>query len=170
MEGIRRTFLDPAVIEEAKRRARALIRSRTAKPVQSHALRRQELQVQIENLADAIAQGALRASPMIAEKLRLAEEDLARLAAQAKVPIAHVEQLIPRLVEEIERAMVELPRTLAAGNIDLARQELRATSAPSVSWPSPRGCLLYSERSFVEAVVMRARGTMESIVGSGGRI
>jgi hypothetical protein len=30
--------------------------------------------------------------------------------------------------------------------------------------------LLYRERGFVEAAVMRAGGTMESIVGSGGRI
>jgi hypothetical protein len=58
LDGVRRQFLDPAVLEEAKRRARALIRARTAKPVQSHAPRMRELQAQIENLADAVAQGA----------------------------------------------------------------------------------------------------------------
>jgi hypothetical protein len=61
--------------------------------------------VQIENLADAIAQGALRASPSIAAKLREAEEELAGLEAQGRQPTADVERLIPRLTEEIERAV-----------------------------------------------------------------
>lgn len=171
MEGIRRTFLDPAVIEEAKRRARALIRTRTAKPMQSQAQRRHALQAQIENLADAIAQGALRASPSIAAKLRDAEEELARLAAQAKVPAGDVERLIPRLVEEIVLAVQELPKALAAGNIDLARQELKAHLGAIRVVAEPTRMRLYSERNAAEAVIARAvGGTMESIVGSGGRI
>lgn len=170
MDGIRRIFLDPAVIEEGKRRARALIRARTAKPVQSHAQRRQELQSQIENLADAIAQGVLRASPAIADKLRSAEEELARLAAQAKAPVADIEQLIPRLAEEIKQAMEALPKTLAAGNVDLARQELKGYLGSIRVVAEPTRMLLYSERGFVEAAIMRAGGTMGGNVGSGGRI
>jgi hypothetical protein len=126
LDGVRRQFLDPAVLKEAKRRARALIRARTAKPVQSHLPRLKELQAQIENLCDAVAQGVLRASPSIAAKLREAEEELARLEAQTSTPpAADIERLIPRLAEEIERAVMELPKTLAAGNLDLARQELK---------------------------------------------
>jgi len=83
MEGIRRTFLDPAVIEEGKRRARALIRARTTPATRSSGLRLKELQAEIENLTDAIAHGVLRSSPAIAEKLRSAEEDLQRIEAQA---------------------------------------------------------------------------------------
>jgi len=34
-DGVRRQFLDPDVLDEAKRRARALIRARAVKPAQS---------------------------------------------------------------------------------------------------------------------------------------
>jgi hypothetical protein len=166
MEGIRRTFLDPQVIEEAKRRARALIRSRTAKPAQWHAQRRQDLEAQIANLAEAIAQGSLRASPA----LRTVEEELAGLSAQAKQPSADVERLIPQLVQEIERAVRELPKTLAAGNVDLARQELKGYFGSIRVMAEPTQMLLYSERNLAEAVIARAAGGMASNVGSGGVI
>jgi site-specific DNA recombinase len=171
MQGIRRTFLDPAVIEEVKRRARALIRARTAKPVQSHAQRRQELQAQVENLADAIAAGALRSSPALAEKLRAAEEELAHLDSQAVRPVADIERLIPKLAEEIVLAMEALPQTLAEGNVDLARQELKGHLGSIRVVAEPTRMLLYSERGLVEAAIMRAAGgSMKGIDGSGGRI
>lgn len=168
LQGICRLFLDPDVIDEAKRRARALIRARTTAPAQSCGPRMKELQAQIENLADAIAQGALRASPVIAERLRSAEEELARIDAQASRPTADVERLIPRFAEEIQRAVEALPKTLAAGNVDLARQELKGYLGSIRVVAEPTRMLLYSERSFVEAAIMRASGTMEGIVGSGG--
>jgi site-specific DNA recombinase len=171
LDGVRRQFLDPAVLDEAKRRARALIRARTAKPVQSYAPRMKELQAQIENLADAVARGALRASPSIAAKLRETEDELARLAAQASTPpAADIERLIPRLGEEIERAVRQLPKTLAAGNLDLARQELKALVGSIQVVAEPTEMLLYSETGFVEAALKRAAGGMASINGSGGLI
>jgi lauroyl/myristoyl acyltransferase len=67
----------------------------------------------------------VRASPSIAAKLRESEDELARLHAQAnEPPTADIERLVPRLAEEIERAVRELPKTVAAGNVGLARQEL----------------------------------------------
>jgi site-specific DNA recombinase len=172
LDGVRRQFLDPAVLEEAKRRARALIRARTAKPVQPNALRMKELRAQVENLAEAIAQGVLRSSPAIAAKLRAAEEELERLQSQASpAPAADIERLIPRLAEEIERAVLELPKTLAAGNLDLARQELKGYLGSIRVVAEPARMLLYSERNLAEAVIARmAGGNMASINGSGGRI
>ncbi len=171
LDGVRRQFLDPAVLEEAKRRARALIRARTAKPAQSHLPRMKELQAQIENLADAIAQGALRASPALAAKLGSAEEELERLGSQPSTPpAADIERLIPRLAEEIEKAVRELPKTLAAGNVDLARQELKGLVGSIQVVAKPTEMLLYSETGFVQVALKRAVGGMASINGSGGRI
>lgn len=65
--------------------------------------------------------GRARSSPALAAKLREAEDELACLEAQASTPpAADIERLIPRLAEEIEKAVRELPKTLAAGNVDLA--------------------------------------------------
>jgi hypothetical protein len=166
------SFLAPAVLDEAKRRARALIRARTGRPVQPNAQRVKELQAQIENLSEAVAQDALRASPSIAAKLRETEEELARLQAQAESapPTADIERLIPRLGEEVERAVRELAKTLAAGNVDLARQELRGLVGRIRVVAKPTQMLLYSETGFVEAALKRAVGNMASINGSGGRI
>jgi site-specific DNA recombinase len=170
LAGVRQQFLDPAVIEEAKRRAWVLIRARTAKPPETQAPRIRVLNEEIGHLADAIAQGVLRASPAIAERLRSSEEELARLEAQASRPTADIEQLIPRLTEELERAVEALPKTLAAGNIDLARQELKGFLGSIRVVAEPTRMLLYSERGFVEAALMRAAGSMASIVGSGGAL
>ncbi|HUN74387.1 MAG TPA: recombinase family protein [Steroidobacteraceae bacterium] len=171
LAGVQRLFLDPAVLEEAKRRARALIRARTAQPAQPDAQRRRELQARIENLADAVAQGALRASPSIAAKLREAEEELASLEAQASAQRhADIELLIPQLAEELERAVRELPKTLAAGNVDLARQELKGYLGSIRVVAEPTRMRLYSERNAVEVALKRAVGGMASINGSGGRI
>ena len=118
----------------------------------------------------ASAWATLRASPSIAAKLRDAEDELARLEAQASAPIADVEVLIPRLAEEIERAARELPKTLATGNVDRARQELKALLGTIRVVAKPTEMLLFSETGFVEAALKRAAGGMASIVGSGGRL
>jgi hypothetical protein len=69
---------------------------------------------------------------------------------------------LAHIAEEIERAVRELPKTLAAGNIDLAGQELKGYHGSIRIVAEPTRMLLYSERGFVEAAVMRAVGTMES--------
>jgi site-specific DNA recombinase len=168
--GVQRIFLDPAVLDEAKRRARALIRARTEKPAETNGPRIKELQDQVANLADAIAAGALRASPAIAAKLRDAEDELARLRSEAKAPIADVELLLPQLAGEIERAVRELPKALAEGNVDLARQELKGLVGSISVVAEPTEMLLFSENGFVQAALKRAAGRMASIVGSGGVI
>lgn len=170
LAGVQQRFLDPAVLDEAKRRARALIRERTAKPVESAAPRIKALQGQVANLADAIATGALRASPSIAAKLREAEDELERLQSEARAPTADVELLLPKLAQEIERAVRDLPKALAEGNVDLARQELKGLLGSVRVVAEPTEMLLFAETGFVQAALKRAVGRMEGIVGSGGRI
>jgi site-specific DNA recombinase len=170
LDGIRRIFLAPAVLEEGQRRARALIRARAPKP-DTGAKRTCSLKEEIANLIDAIAQGALRSSPAIAEKLRAAEEELAGLEAQPARPIADVERLIPHLAEEIRSGVEALPATLAAGNVDLARQELQGYLGSIRVVAEVSRMLLYSERNLAEAVIARVAGAkLARINGSGGRI
>ena len=173
LAGIRRTFLDPQVLEEAKRRARALIRASTveSKPADANAKRVRALKEEIDNLVSAVAQGALRSSPSIAAKLRGADEELEQLEESLVRPVGDVERLLPRLADEIERAMLELSETLWTGDVDRARQELKGHLGSIRVVAEPTRMLLYSERNAVEAALVRAAGSrMESIVGSGGRI
>jgi hypothetical protein len=72
--------------------------------------------------------------------IRAAEEELARLEGAPARPIADVERLIPRLAEEIRSGVEALPKTLAAGNVDLARQELKGYLGSIRVGPSPRKC------------------------------
>jgi hypothetical protein len=134
--------------------------------VQLHAQRRQELQAEIEKPSGRHRARRAQSFPINRGKLREAVEELARLVAQAKAPIADVERLIPQLAEEIERAVRQLPITLAAGNVDLARHELKGYLG-SIRVAEPTRMLLYSERGFVEAAVMRAGGTMEVLLVAG---
>ena len=171
MEGIQRVYLQPQVLEEAQRRARALIKARTAKhEPDARAPRIRTLREEIANLTDAIARGALRSSPAIAERLRAAEEGLAALEAQPTRPPADVELLIPRLLEEIRAGVEALPKRLAEGNVDLARQELKGYLGAVRVVAEPTRMLLYSEKNAAEAVIARAGGSMGSFVGSGGRL
>jgi len=58
-------------------------------------------------------------------------------------------------------------RRLAAGNVDLARLEPKGYLGSIRVVADPTQMLLYSERGFVEAALMRAAGNIASIVGSG---
>jgi hypothetical protein len=60
LEGIRRIFMASDVLEEAQRRARALIKARTATQPEAGEARAHTLTKEIGNLTDAIAQGVLR--------------------------------------------------------------------------------------------------------------
>ena len=63
-----------------------------------------------------------------------------------------------------------MPETLAAGNVDLARQPLKGYLGSVRVVAEPTRMLLYSERNAVEAMLARAAGggNMASINGSGG--
>jgi guanylate kinase len=81
-----------------------------------------------ERMHARLCERAHDVSPSIAARLREAEEELSRLETQSSsAPAADIERLIPRLAEEIERAVRELPKTLTAENVDLAREELQGS-------------------------------------------
>ena len=68
--------------------------------------RESELASEIANLTDAIAGGALKSSPAIAQRLAKAEQELASLNAQEPLPRA--KKLIPAIADEYRAWVSEL--------------------------------------------------------------
>lgn len=172
VEGIKRDLRDPTVIEELCRRVRARLRTPKAKPIDSSA-RIATLQQQLDNLANAIASGALRASPTLATKLQAAEAELGQLQgaqAQPTAPKANVEQLLADLPKHASHAVERLEETLASGDVARGREELRSHVGTVSVEADDREIRLYGEREQREMKVLRAVGANSRIDGSGGRI
>lgn len=170
--GLKRQMRDPAVLDEICRRVRAL---RSQKPkAPDHRARIGQLKHEIENLADAIASGVLRASPTLAGRLASAERELGELeAAQAResAPKADVTQLLADLPARAHRAVEELEHTLAQGDVPRAREEIRGRVGAVIVDADAREIRLWSERGGVAASLLRvANAPYSSIDGSGGRI
>lgn len=81
---------------------------------------------EVANLVDAVASGALRTSPAIAERLAEAEAELVRLREVARSPkVVGIERRVPQAVDRY-RAMVERIETaLPEGDVDEFRGGLR---------------------------------------------
>ena len=101
LAGTKREPLRPEVIAEGRRRVSRALKGRKEKLVDAKRLA--QLQCEIANLTDAIAAGALRASPAIAGRLQTAEAELARLHAMK--PAAKVTAM-PAGIEDRWRAAV----------------------------------------------------------------
>jgi site-specific DNA recombinase len=170
LAGIKRELRSPEVIDEIVRRVRAALRARKPK-APDHSARIRQLRAEVENLADAIASGGLRASPTIAAKLTAAEGELERLTAQPEpVRMVDVTPLLADLPDRAERAVMRLEETLGAGDVPKAREEIRGHVGTVTIEADEREIRLYGERN-VAAVLLRAAGAAHSSIdGSGGRI
>lgn len=174
LAGIKRDLSSPEAIEEICRRVRAALKAGKPKAL-DHTGRIGQLKGEIENLADAIANGALRASPALAKRLTAAEEELERLtSAQGApaVPVADVTRLLADLPARAVRAVERLEETLAAGDVPRAREEIKQHVGAVRVEADENEIRLYSENG-AEAALLRAVGASAqhaSNVGSGGRI
>jgi hypothetical protein len=133
-----------------------------------------ELKRQIENLADAIACGALRASPTIAARLAGAEAELEQLehaSVTTRTPVPDVTRLLTDLPNRAIRAVDELERTLAAGDLVRAREELKRQVGTISVQADEQEIRLFGQYG-IETSLLRAVGEVShaSIGGSGGRI
>ncbi len=171
--GIKVEMRSPEVIDEICKRVRAALRAKTPK-APDHAARIAQLKVEVDNLADAVASGALRASPTLAKRLATAEAELQQLetaAVQAPAPAkAGVTRLLADLPARAERAVEELEGTLSRGDIARAREEIRRHVGTVTVEADEREIRLFSELGHVAAALLRANGTHASLFGSGGRI
>ncbi len=171
LKGIKRQMRDPAIIKEICAQVRAALRAPKPKAPDG-AARIAQLKVEIGNIADAIASGALRASPTMASRLAAAEAELERLetAARQTVPQADVTALLAGLETRALRAVDTLEETLAAGDIVRARQEIRDHVGVVTVEADEREIRLYGEQGQIAAALLRAAGSRASLCGSGGRI
>ena len=116
VSGIREDLQDPEVIGEVEKGVRAAIREQQrGKP--ANGKRIAELRREVENLVAAIASGALRSSPALAQRLQAAEAELARLEALQRVkpgaiviPDAHViRKAYGKLLERLDEVLTADP-------------------------------------------------------------
>jgi hypothetical protein len=178
LAGIRRAMQSQEVIDEICRRYRAARRNPKSKAPDVTEARMIELRAQVDNLADAIATGALRNSPALATRLAAAERELAELAeSRAPVPLRLDTRVTPlltdlpaRVAQAVERLEETLTQTLAAGDIARARSEIRAHVGTVKVEADAREVRLYSEQGVAVALLRAVGGPQASLVGSGGRI
>lgn len=171
LKGIKREMRDPAIIKEICSRVRAALRTPKLKAADG-APRIAQLKAEIGNISDAIANGALRASPTMATRLAAAEAELDSLeiaARQAAAP-KDVTALLAGLEARARRSVDKLEETLAAGDIPRARQEIRDHVGTVTVESDEREIRLYGERGHIAAAILRAAGSPASLYGSGGRI
>jgi hypothetical protein len=169
LAGIKRDLRSTEVVEEIALRIRAALRARNPKPTNDCA-RIAKLRAEVENLADAIASGALRASPTIAARLAAAESELDRLTA-VQSDLARVVDVTPLLGDlpgRAARAVEELEKTLASGDVHRARAQIKAHVGTVTVEADAREIRLYSDQGAMAAALLRTAGGNASLCGSGG--
>ena len=124
----------------------------------------------MENLTDAVASGAFRASTALAKRLAAAEEELAQLEAvqaQRATPAVNVERPLAELPTHAVRYLERLEETLAAGDLPAARQEIKAHVGTVTVEADEQEIRLWSEQGVAAYLLRAAAGSRCSFVGSG---
>lgn len=170
LDGLRSMLLAPGVIEEARRRAVAEVQ-KASRPDPAVTRRLAALRAEIDNLTDAIASGALRASRAIGDRLATAEAELTKLESQQPdTSVETVAKLTPRLVDHLRRAADDMPALLRGVNPERGRAVIsslvgditvRATEA-EVSFETKKGA--------VEGALIRLAGGKHTSVVAGARV
>jgi hypothetical protein len=164
LAGIKRALRSHEIIQEICRRVREALRKPKAKP-SSNAARVAELTAQVDNLADAIATGALRGSRSLAARLAAAEAELEELKGRQPAPArpaAEVTELLADLPARAVRAVDRLEEVLAGGDVARARQEIQSHVGTVTVESDDREIRLYSEQGAVETALLRAVGSNAS--------
>ena len=163
LKGIKCKLLAPEVIAEARQRIVRALKGRKATPVDPKRLR--ELQAQVSNLTDAIAAGALRASPAIATRLQAAEAELERILTAEPTPKvstlpAGIEGAWRKAVANLETVLTTHdPSRGRAALMDLIG-EIRVVSTPEeIRFETQKGAL--------EGAFFRATGSQQTFVVAG---
>lgn len=167
LAGIQSQLRRPEVIEEARRRIVSALRkapSVTAKPSQS---RQSELEAEVARIVDAIANGALRASPALAQRLLNAESELEALRAPVATPTRlDPAQLAPRIVDKYLQAIDRLPALLTE-TADRAREELRGLIGPIEVESNATEIRFRTKKGAVEGALSRMAGGPSVFVVAG---
>lgn len=159
LAGLRERLLAPDAIEAVRKRVLKLVRDRAKPRAEGSPNRIRELEAEVANLTDAIASGAFRSSPAIAERLSAAEAALARLRAEGKPPAEKkVAKLLPRVVDEHRAFVDDLAARLAEVDVHRARAALRRFYGELRAMPDGEDVRLEAEDGAVELAVLKAVG------------
>jgi site-specific DNA recombinase len=127
LRGIKSDLLTPEIIADIGREARQSLREAARATPPSDPRRLASVEEEIRNLVDAIASGALSASPAMAERLAQVEAELAALKVAARpVKPAEIERLVGLVVDRYRVIVEALERSLPEADIEQARAQLRA--------------------------------------------
>jgi site-specific DNA recombinase len=127
LRGIKSELLTPEIIADIGRETRQSLRGKTRVTPAPDPKRLASVEEEIRNLVDAIANGALRASPAMAERLAQAEAELASLKVAAHpVKTVDIERLVGRVMDRYRTMVEALERSLPEADIEQARADLRA--------------------------------------------
>ena len=129
LSGIRDELLSAESVREACRRVRLRLRQKATSAVPVERIRQAEAAV--ANLTEALATGALRASPTLAARFEAAERELAQLKAreaQASLPASSA--LLPDIASRYRRLARDLARSLQRTDVDRPRIELGRLLGP----------------------------------------
>lgn len=120
LDGIKRELLSEDAIQAAIDAAHRVIREQAEQPTADPA-RIEELRTEIENLTDAIASGALKSSPALADRLVRAEREIEALETQAARPAVQAMQMIPRIAHEYRAWIDDLETVLSPEGVTQGR-------------------------------------------------
>lgn len=115
-----------------------------------------KLQREISNLTDAIASGALKASPALAGRLHETEEKFASL--RVRPAPRDPEQLLPRLAERSKSAIDNLERTMTTDPHRARREITEHVGAITVN-TTPEEIRLKAQKGHREQAFLAATGS-----------
>lgn len=174
VETMRKDLVTPDTVAGVMRHLRAVAaEQRSGKDAAEKARisKKAKLEREVANLADAIARGELRSSPIIAARLQAAETELAGLSEPAK-PVAQVVDLFPKAEARYHKMMAELPRVMSR-EPDVARSMLKRLFHRVTLIPTEDGGLTARLELSPAQLLSLAEPSSRAVTntrGSGGRI
>ncbi len=144
LAGIREDLRDVAVLDEIERRFLAALRRREQTPAADHGRRIAELQIEVDNLVQAIATGAMRGSTAIAQRLQAAESELERRRAEQRPP-RRLAMLVPD-IRGRALALVDRLDEVLQHDPERGREELRGVLGERIKLlPDESGRFLWAD-------------------------
>jgi site-specific DNA recombinase len=169
LRGIKSDLLAPQMIADigCETRRSLKVKTRTAAPSPK---RLAAVEEEVRNLVEAIASGALRTSPAMAERLAEAEAELAALkVAACPVKTADIERLVGLILARY-RAMVEaLEHSLPQADIEQARADLRALFGSITVVADEQEIRFEADLRATQLALLRAAGGSANNVVAGAR-
>jgi site-specific DNA recombinase len=125
LDGIKSDLLSPEILTDIEGETRRSLKAQRRAPG-TDPKRQAVLEGEIRNLVDAAASGVLRTSAALAERLAVAEAELATLKATAHpVRAKDTERLVSQVMERYRAMVAALEQSLPDSDIEQARADLK---------------------------------------------